>query len=154
MNKYQLMTNSGIWELIEPAVFVPTLLSNMTYLNCVMMTWPTFGACTLVLFFDWIIEIGNFTRTSMKICQKRHLFPPTELQFYDNSCDASAHNLLLWLNLKLYFDHVYIKPGPNEDESCWELVSWEFSSTLIDYPHLGPNVEQVQIRWERMRVSG
>ena len=53
-----------------------------------------------------------------------------------------------------------LKPGPNEDES-W--LSWEFSSTLIDYHETlakwekTPNdsqekFEQVQIRWESLRA--
>ena len=70
------MVNSGLRETTEPAVFVTTLLSNMTYPNCAKMA-PQLSEYSrvFVLLFDWIIKTGNFTGASTKICQKRQLFP-------------------------------------------------------------------------------
>ena len=46
--------------------------------------------------------------------------------------------------------------SPDQTRMSVAELSWEFSSTLIDNHHLGPNevkFVQVQIRWERTRVA-
>ena len=52
-------------------VFVPKLLSNMTYPHCAGVTIVG----VLALFLHWIITIGNSSSASTKNCQQRHLFP-------------------------------------------------------------------------------
>lgn len=56
-----------------------------------MAAWQFLESRVLVLSFDWIIKIENFTSAS-KICQKRHLFPQLRKHDCWNYCNISTSN--------------------------------------------------------------
>ena len=62
--EYQLMTKACLQDLNERAVFDLEVAKQHS-----VCSW------VLVLFFDWIITIGNSLSASMKICPKQRLFP-------------------------------------------------------------------------------